>query len=1024
MVDSAPVSSLPPALQARPPTPPRESNHNNTKPGLFERLFQSSTSRRSSAPLPSTFTPDSSAESSNTSSSLRKKVGFSDWPQYKDPPTVSFDGKGVLKHTVQPLPPSAERKPSKSILKAHNVDQERESVGVEGNDTTLLPLHHYASFAKMLESILQQLSGKDRSSKVDAYLMLSGSVKASENVPDLKSLKDQMSLLCQYIERDLTQKLDNGKPDSSLIVNALTVLSCFLHKTAIAECLPTDFTLRFVDHAIKVFEDGSMSKEVTKHLMFILAQQKFSSRVMSQERVSRLLMALHTIEQNMQGKSIVQGRLQIYRTLLRQSRNHLSIHTIWIEDLLTDLLSTLKDVRAMAITFGLEAGLSLGFEPNVSRAMQNIFKKEQPGGDKFADYYVERLKTAIKNKSETTTIPQIWSVVILFLRSKPQLLEQWQFCPSFLSVLSACFNIADNPTRTEAHYAWNRFIFAVRPNEKTSPKMRAILFQGLSSQLTRKSSSGRKKTMSSIYTLLYYTLNPMSTSTELDMYWDEYLVPLIEDSLVPAKKALVSEMSKLDAVEACFVLQCLFDTTTARNWTENRAMDNLTQNGMEAKELPALDSRWLRKNHVRVFGLLTPLLQKLYWDLGEHSPITNLWQSYITSIASPAVMEIKVSFDTMSCIASLFGTIHKLWGNGPEILGVLSNSVPSNTQAAFWKGFEVILTIAIHGLGILPFTQKTLSIKHDNFIAVVTPSQQPTKLRLVTKSPLYHLIALLTTPSTLLSFDVRFMQMASSILAPFFENKASKQAQMDFVKELIVLLPTDPTPPIKSLWQVLADFAVKATDLREKTISKTPSDVPLGNNYRRMVNALEIGVLISHQRPLPRWRVLFDALVVSAGLDAGESGKAIAVLEPLAKTLRAKAPASDSGCGSLYLTLLLGKISYPKDRQALEAAERKLWGSKQPSAKGATYDPYSEVYIYTQSCLESTYRTFAKAHLNDYADMISAIGGLFQRCPPPLVYAVLANLQSSIALWIADHESKLSGGNPLGLAVCSSPPPI
>lgn len=929
---------------------------------------------------------------------------------------MSFDGKGVLKHAVQPLPPSAERKPSKSILKAHNATQEPESPGID-NSSTLLPLHHYATFAKMLESIVQQLTGKDRSSKVDAYLMLSGSLKASDNVPDAKALKDRMGLICQYIERDLTQKLENGKPDSSLIVNALTLLGCFLHKPTIAESFPTDFTVHLADHAIKVFEDGSMSKEVTRHLMFILAQQKFSSKVMNQERVGKLITALHSIEERTKGKSIVQSRLQIYRTLLRQSRAHMITHTVWIEDLLSDMLSSLKDIRTAAIMFGLEAGFSLGTENTVSRSVQNVFKGEHPEGEKFADYYIERLKTWNKNKEDSAAVPQIWSVVILFLRSSPKLLEQWQFFPAFLGVLSACFNVADNQTRTEAHYAWNRFIYTVRPNEKTSLKFKTVLLQPLSTQLKRKSSTGRKRTFGSIYTLLYYALSPRSTPTELDMYWDEYLAPIIEECLAPSKKEnLVSEMSKQDAVEACRILQSLFDIKTPRKWSETRAMDNLVQNGMDATELPALDSKWLRKNHARVFGLLTPLLQTLYWDLQEDSAITRLWQSYITSIASPAVMEVKVSIDTMSCIASLFSLLVKLWAVGPESLGSLCSSAASNKHVAFWQGFEMILTTMIEGLGIQAFSEKNLSIKHNDFIAVATPSQLPTKLRLETKSPLLHLICILSNPSSKLAFDHGFPQMTYNVLRPFFDKKPSKQARLAFIRELTSLLPTEGTPSAKSLWQAFADLAVLATDTREKSESEISRETPLGTDYRNVVSILEAGIQYSPQRPLPRWKPLFEALVVSATLDAGDSGKAIAVLEPLAKSLKARGSTSEY-FGLSYLSILLGKATYPKDRQALDGAERKLWGSVQSNTK--KFDPYNELYTYTLSSLESAYRTFSKNHILEYADIISSLSGLLGRCPTQLLDVVLVKLQSGIALWIADWESNLSGGNALGTAIMS-----
>jgi len=204
MVEPAPVSTLLPTLAARPPTPPRESHHAESKHHFAGHLFQKEPpSRRSSNN--SNITPDSSTDSSGLNSSTsRKKVGFSEWMEYKEPPEVTFDGKGLLQHAVQPLPPSAERKPPKSILKAYNGVHEQDSIG---SNTKLLPPHHHASFATMLESIVQQLAGKDKSSRADAYLMLASSLKASDNVPDIKALKDKMGLLCQFIGRELTEKL-------------------------------------------------------------------------------------------------------------------------------------------------------------------------------------------------------------------------------------------------------------------------------------------------------------------------------------------------------------------------------------------------------------------------------------------------------------------------------------------------------------------------------------------------------------------------------------------------------------------------------------------------------------------------------------------------------------------------------------------------------------------------------------------------------------------------------------------------
>ena len=449
------VSTILPSRPPRPPTPPRESNHNTAKAGLLGRLLNSA-SRISSSP-PDHTSAESSLDLPTTSIPSRKRVGFSEATEYEDPASTSYDSKGSTQRIIQPLPPSAERKPRKSILKAYNGAHEQDfnSLG----STKLLPPHHHATFATMLESIVQQLAGKDRSSKMDAYLMLSGSLKASDNVPDLKALKDKMGLLCHFISRDLNERLENGKSDSGLIVNALVLLSSFLQRPAIAETFPAEFPGLLVNHAINVFENGSMSKDVIKHLMFVLSYQNFSAKVMNQDRVSKLISAVHNVEQHVQGKSIAVARISIYRALLRHPKSHMLANTIWVKDLFTDMLSSLKEIRGAAITFGLESSFALGTESSASRAVSSLFKLEFEGQESFAEYYARKLAAIVKEKVDSSTVPQAWSVIILFLRSKPQQLAQWQFLKLFLDILQLCFNSSDHPTRIEANYAWNRFVF-------------------------------------------------------------------------------------------------------------------------------------------------------------------------------------------------------------------------------------------------------------------------------------------------------------------------------------------------------------------------------------------------------------------------------------------------------------------------------------------------------------------------------------------------------------------------------------
>jgi hypothetical protein len=1018
---AAPPRQLPAHNIPRPPTPPRDVyNIEEHLPKLDCDPSKSLAFKHSS-----NFTPDSSAESPNQENiggTARKKVN---WPD---------NHEAASSPVVEPLPLSGERKPLKSILKTSNGSN---SFNL-GPPTKLSPPHAYPNLAAMLESIVQQLAGDDRNSKMDAYTTLSGTIQASDNVPELRALKDRIFVLLQFMRRDMTARTSAGTWDTSLIVNDLKLLSSFLHKKDVADILATDFCIFVIDHAIKTFEDPGMSKDVVKHLLPILAAQRFSPKIMSSGRVGKLFTALHNIETFVKGKSIVTGRLDIYRNLVRYSTIHMVAHASdWMEDLFTSMDSSHRDTRASAITFGLEAALVLGTESKVSRALMELFQKGAEGSmSTFGDYFISRLKDMVSKKQEggSVTVPQIWSVPILFLRCRSRQFERWVFMNKWLGVISDCFNSSDIQTKLEANLAWNRLVFAVRPDETTSKKLAAILCRPLLDQLKRKHHSGnasksRKATISSICFLLYYSLRPNSTPAQLEVYWDEYVTQIVGKTLTPANIVHSPELARQDLTDGCHILKALFDSTTARPfWNENRAMEfDPLKASMQMSELPALDSKWLRKNASRVFPVMYPLLEKLYWDLSDEGTIsTKLWKAYVTSIASPAIKEVKVSVETMACVARIFDLIYRIWQTGPDNMRSLSASNGTG-QHDFLGSFGNIVLTTLEGLGLLPFTERLLSMgTQDVFIVIATPSQRPRNSGGQAQCPLHHLFVLFTIMCPGLQYDWKFSQMVRQILTPFFDARSSSKGQMDLVKELLQLLPTESTEPSKMLWQILADFATVAADTRDgKSVTGNVNvDQPLGVEYRNALKILETGVELSPLEPLPGWKSLFEALVTSSTIDAGDGGRAIALIEPLARTFAQRflkdQPSSTPMSGLEYCRMLVSKATYPKDRQALDAARRKMWGASNTGQKASTFDPYMQLYDYLRACLETAYASLSRDSALDSADLLSATTALLNRCPSPTFGALLEKLQNGIGCWILDGKSKLVGGNPLSQAVSVS----
>jgi len=197
-------------------------------------------------------------------------------------------------------------------------------------------------------------------------------------------------------------------------------------------------------------------------------------------------------------------------------------------------------------------------------------------------------------------------------------------------------------------------------------------------------------------------------------------------------------------------------------------------------------------------------------------------------------------------------------------------------------------------------------------------------------------------------------------------------------------------------------------------------DQPLGTEYRNALKILETGVELSPLEPLPGWKGLFEALVTSSTIDAGDGGRAIAVIEPLARRFTIKfskdSPPSMLGLG--YCRMLVSKATYPKDRQVLDAAHRKMWGAASNLQRGS-YDPYVQLYDYLRGCLENAYSSFAKDRPLECADLITATTALLNRCSNSNFGVLLEKLQTGIGRWILDEKSKLVGGNALSQAVRS-----
>ncbi|RKF64006.1 putative telomere length regulator protein [Erysiphe neolycopersici] len=910
--------------------------------------------------------------SNRQSSTSDKKVGFLDTVQYNDHPTspTCDAGQNQSRTAVRPIASSAKSLPLKGILK---------------------PSYGYIqiSVTNMLQSHLKALAGSDIHSRSDAYVNLSNMIRAFDKTPDSQFLINNVSEICQYIERDLLAVHEDGKPNQTLISQALTLVISLQYKPMVVESFPTKFRVRLVEYAIKVLEDQLAPRDVIDKVIFMMARQEFSPKVMTSERLGNLLMKLNSTRDNKKGKRFLLGRLEIYQNLFKFSKSLMAIHTAWISDILCDMNSSLKDVQLSAIKFGFQAAVELGANSSVSGALIMLFKSKLKEDELFGTMYSQILMKKARQIEQAIYVPQIWSILILFQRHRPQIFAQSPYMKSFLAALTLCFNQKDIQVQKQAQYAWNRFIYVVQLSEKTPKPMREMLIRPCMQSLLHQRSS---HISGSFYNLLYYAFRPGCSPLQLDLYWDEFVMVLISQSLASCESNRIVDREATGVVVK--ILMNIFDIKTPRKWNEKKAVENFGPNEILADELPALDSKWLRKNTSRAFLALLNIFNRLFWDFSDYNSMaTKVWANYINSIASPAVMEVKVSLETINCISNVLKFLNQRWDSGitdRKSLPYLDRPQDSNE---FLQSFQTIICITISGLGALSFSEKLLSFSQGVFTPVTASYQHSTKTKIICKSPIAHLLYIFTKPCPGLENDLKLGEMIDSILKLIFETRRTLPSVLGLIMEFCQTPLEDKVLiQIQILWQALSKQLILILNMSNSKTQKIDSE-----DFSKIVDLLKFGIKISPSQPLSGWKLLFQSVSELVTFQTGYSEKALSIIEPLSEFLL-QMPNE-----LLYLELLISNVEYVKSFQELGLKGKNIDRMQNPICKINSPDPYLNFYKYLNASLITTYNS---KHEN--YDIIVSTNTFLSRCPDELLLGVLIYLKDGVASWIVDDKSKLN----------------
>lgn len=532
---------------------------------------------------------------------------------------------------------------------------------------------------------------------MDAYQTLASVIREYDVIPEEAVLKNKINVLLQYIKRDLLRQVKPDEPqiaDTNVITQALKVLVIFVWKRDYASLLSDEYRTFILDRSIQVLTEHTAPKSVIIHYLHLLATQDFrSTLITSNNRVGRLLETLKVLTEHVKGNGAVSERLLVYQKLLDQAKPVMKAKAgLWVEELLTGMTSSLKDIRIKAMMLGTKTCSAFPASSSISVSVRSILGRELEPSRSLSSVMCRKLEKMLASKEEALQAPQIWAIVLLLSNGADARIDSWSELKDWLKVVQRCFNCSESAIRQQANKAWNRFVYVVRPHDASETLM-AMLAKPLTAQLERQTmektvKSSRSTAMSSYCNLLYYAFRPAASHKQYTRVWNEYIVKVMKNAFFEKNSA------NSDLCCRVFIALLWNANTSTKVWNENRALENTP---IEPEELPTIDCKWIRSRSAAIIDMFQVLLRYSSWGASGESDrayIAVAWTHFLKAIRDSCSKEIKPSLETKHAVTGVVDFLGQRWtdflreGDDPHGVG----------QALSYAQIRQMTRIAVHEL--------------------------------------------------------------------------------------------------------------------------------------------------------------------------------------------------------------------------------------------------------------------------------------------------------------------------------------
>jgi hypothetical protein len=1009
------------SLSVRPPTPPKDLEGH--VPDADDTLEQFLVDPFGEGPaLPKVIattkallnTPEQSPSSDisipSSSASRQKRVNFElQTCAASHKKAVAQSWTPTRSSPLRPLPQTRVSRPLKSILKP----ADETATPPPADDGAAA--HKFKTFAEMLESIVKLLASAERPSRMDAYHSLQRTMQAYDKIPDDQALKRKMSLLTQFIRRDVQAPSPTGTGlDSQLVGQALKLLMALFRITEAAAAMDDDFCSFIVDRTIHVASDAAMPKIVVNTHLAALMQQNFRPKIMTVARVEKILDVLDTIHERVGGFSVQAYRIRIHRKLIQQRPDIMVKHTErWFKLCLRAFIAGQKDINQSALDIALSAAKIMGQDRHVAKSCLAVLNRVRSDGDTIAKIFTKELERMLGGDN-ACMVPQIWSAVTVLLRDS---LEGNMFASlkEWLELFQKCIASTKDAVRVQTNVAFCFLLYSVNISPDTSEGWTAMFLKIPLHQLQRRmpaKKEERNAVSSGYLTLLYYALRPTASYEQLDRYWREFVASFWSQLLRPA--------GSLHTIAACRIVSALLNGSR-KPWNEQRALDQRPQCMIQRGELPLLDPKWVRRSISTVLQFVELLLEETPWsekEQQEDEPVKTMWTTVLDSLVEASSKEVMASSETKDAMAHIVNLLRRLWDSHTAQL-----ALSQQNEDTWADKFCFLVETVVQKLGASHFADKFLTRNgSDDFEVASTPSHRSRQHSSRT-SPLLYFVDLLVNQSEGKLPDAVRLRAIKLILEPCFNAQNTRLGQLEFLRDCSSAIDTTlRTTVTLNFWAHVATFLQVSLQAQDSDTSEQGSR-PLGKEYDVVVELLGSGS--PYFLNTPKGHDVLSLFVKTVREEASEAAVILAVIEKVSERVLKRTASEEATSCLPYITILLQNMPTQTGRRNLEQARQALGPSSPAVRRHADFDPYNYLYGAIVSIGHGAYNNLSSEDAEATGDFLAALSTSIKDCTTSHLAVYLRKTQDAIREWVEDASGKLqSSAQPLKalhLEVCPQP---